>query len=95
MSRLKRAYLLNVILLGLAFSLSVAVGAVAIPPGTLARLFIRVLPGSMIPQGLAHIFDTIVFQIRLPHTVLIALAAILFQGMKASRSRPADVLRHE
>ncbi len=36
-----------------------------------------------------------VFLFSLGVSLLIAMTAILFQGMKASRSRPADVLRHE
>lgn len=36
-----------------------------------------------------------VFLFALAVSVFIALAAVIYQGMKASRARPADVLRHE
>jgi putative ABC transport system permease protein len=36
-----------------------------------------------------------VFVFALAVSLLTALAAVLFQGLKASRGRPADVLRHE
>jgi putative ABC transport system permease protein len=36
-----------------------------------------------------------VFLFALAVSFLTALAAVLFQGLKASRSRPADILRHE
>ncbi len=77
-----RPYLALLALFVLAFLLSVAVGAVFIPPGVVARMLAALLPGSSITTDWSASFNTIVYQIRLPHTVLIALtgAALACSG---------------
>ena len=65
-----RPYLLNVLLLCVAILLSVGVGAVYIPPVSVVRFIMDALSLQSVSGTLA----TIVVQLRLPHTILIALA---------------------
>jgi iron complex transport system permease protein len=65
-----RPYLLNVLLLCVAILLSVGVGAVYIPPVSVMRFIMDALSLQSVSGTLA----TIVVQLRLPHTILIALA---------------------
>lgn len=61
-----------------ALLLSAAIGAVAIPPLDVARLLLsRVLP---ISTGVSDTFTTILFDIRLPRTVLVALTGAALSG---------------
>lgn len=69
----RRPFLLNTLLLLTAITLSIAVGAVFIPPDTLARMLAARLPGVVITPEWAASFNTIVFDIRLPHTALVLL----------------------
>ena len=69
-SRMVRPYLLNGLLLSIAILLSVGVGAVYIPPISVARFIMEAI--SLQPDS--GTLATIVVQLRLPHTVLIALA---------------------
>lgn len=75
-------YLLNLLLLILAAVLSAAVGPVFIPPATLIRMLLAHLPGLAIQANWPGTFATILFQIRLPHSALIALtgAALASSG---------------
>jgi iron complex transport system permease protein len=75
-------YLLNLLLLILAVVLSAAVGPVFIPPATLVRMLLAQLPGLAIQTDWPETFATILFQIRLPHSVLIVLtgAALASSG---------------
>lgn len=75
------AYLLA--LLALALLLSVGIGAVFIPPVTVARMLLSTLPGANIPPYWPDSFSAIVFQIRLPHTALIALTGAALAGSGA------------
>jgi iron complex transport system permease protein len=74
MKLIRRPYLINSLLLLLAFLLSIAIGSVFIPPAAQLRLFLSRLPGLSISHNWPEIYDAIVFQIRLPHAVLMALA---------------------
>lgn len=82
--RISRSYAINLALLLLAFLLSVAIGAVFIPPGTIVRILgeylALVVPAPDLPQS----FKTILYQIRLPHTVLIALTGAALGGSGAA-----------
>lgn len=73
MKNISRSYVVNFALLILALLLSVAIGAVFIPPGTIIRMFgeqlALVAPAQSYPQS----FKVIMYEIRLPHTILIAL----------------------
>ena len=68
-----RPYFTNLTLLAAALILSVAVGAVFIPPGTLVRMLAARVPGVVITPDWAASFGTIVFDVRLPHTALVLL----------------------
>ena len=68
-----RAVLVNILLLLVALLLSIAVGPVFIPPGTFMRIVAGQLPGVSLAMDWPETFQTIVFQIRLPHTLLIAI----------------------
>jgi len=75
-----RPYLLNILLLLLALLFSIAVGAVVIPPGVLARLFL----GSATGGDILPAFRTILFQLRLPHTALVMLTGAALAGSGAA-----------
>ena len=65
-----------------ALLLSAAIGAVAIPPLDVARLLLsRVLPLS---ANVPDTFTTILFDIRLPRTVLVALTGAALSGSGAA-----------
>lgn len=71
---MKRPYLLNGILLCLAIALSVGIGAVYIPPASIAGFILSAITSKIDPALLSDTLATIVLQLRLPHTILIALA---------------------
>jgi iron complex transport system permease protein len=80
-----RPYILNASLLVLALLLSVAVGAVLIPPGTVALLLLERLPFLInIEPDWPEAFNVIVLRIRLPHTILIALTGAALGGSGAA-----------
>jgi iron complex transport system permease protein len=70
---LQRPFLLNIFLLSLALLFSVAFGSVFVPPGEILR--------SLFGQGaLSPTNATIIYEIRLPHAVLIALTGAALAG---------------
>ncbi len=73
--------LLNLSLLFLALTLSIAVGSVFIPPAVAFDVFRSWLSGQQ-PPDLLRPFETILFTLRLPRTVLMALtgAALASSG---------------
>jgi iron complex transport system permease protein len=78
-----RPFVVHALLLAAALILSVAVGSVFIPFGVLAQLFASHLTGLPVDQ--AHqSFDTILFSLRLPRTVLVALAGAGLAGSGAA-----------
>jgi iron complex transport system permease protein len=79
-----RPFLLNLLILAIALLFSVAVGAVFIPPGTVAQMLVTSLPGLAAPGDWPETFNTIVFQLRVPHTVLIALTGAALAGSGAA-----------
>lgn len=79
-----RPYLLNLTLLVLALLFSVAIGAVFIPPGTLVSMVFARLPGLPVAGEWPETFSTIVFRIRLPHTVLVSLTGAALAGSGAA-----------
>lgn len=79
-----RPFLFNAGLLALALLLSVAVGSVLIPPAVLARLILERLPFLGLPIAGQETAATILFQVRLPHTALIALAGAALSGSGAA-----------
>jgi len=84
MSLHQRPFLLNIVLLCLAFALSVAVGSVVIPPIDLLRLFTSHLPGMVQPANWPETFAAIIFKIRLPHAALIMLSGAALAGSGAA-----------
>ncbi len=83
MKHAARPYLLNLLLLAAALLLSVAVGSVFIPPGSIARLFAAHLTGQAAPAAL-QTFEVILFSLRLPRTLLVALAGAGLAGSGAA-----------
>jgi iron complex transport system permease protein len=81
----RHPFLINFTLLAIALVLSVAVGAVFIPPGSVLRLLADRLP---LPFSLSDevpgTFQTILYEIRLPHTLLIALNGAALAGSGAA-----------
>lgn len=71
---MRSPYLLNLILLIIALILSVAIGAVYIAPASILRILIQVTPYQIDPELVSETMATIVLQLRLPHTILIAMA---------------------
>ena len=69
-----RPYLLNALLLCVALILSVAIGAVFIPPATVARIILDTISFQSDPGIWSDTMATIIVQLRLPHTILIAMA---------------------
>src|SRR5512133_581309 len=76
-----KAVLISSLLLAAALILSVAVGPVFIPPGTVLRLLGAKLGGAPITDVT---FATILFEIRLPHAMLILLTGAALAGSGAS-----------
>lgn len=77
-------YLANLLLLCLALLLSVAFGAVTIPPGAALRIIVSTLPGVDLQPDWPQSFATILLQIRFPHTVLMALTGAALAGSGAA-----------
>ena len=78
-----RPYIYLTGLLALALLLSVAVGAVYIPPGVLVRMLLARFVTADAAASWPVSFNAILFQIRLPHTVLIALSGAALAGSGA------------
>ncbi len=77
-------YLLNIAILILALIASVAIGSVFIPPGTLIQMLVSQLPAVDITPDWPNSFATIIFKVRLPHTILIALTGAALSGSGAA-----------
>lgn len=76
----QKPYLFSTVLLAITFLLSVAIGSVYIPPFIMLEMLISKLPGIPLFPGWSGTFTTIVYQIRLPHTVLMALTGAALAG---------------
>jgi cobalamin transport system permease protein len=79
-----RPYLVNFLLLAGALILSVAAGPVFIHPGALVRILADSLPGISFQPNWPENFTTIVYQIRLPHAILILLTGAALGGSGAA-----------
>ena len=77
-----RPYLLNSLLLLAAFVFSIALGAVFIPPETILRILASQFITTGITPDWPASFEAIILDVRLPHTVLVALtgAALASSG---------------
>ncbi len=80
---LGRALFISLILLLAALILSVAIGPVYIPPGTVLALLIEELGGAIHRADPTGVFTTILFEIRLPHALLISLTGAALAGSGA------------
>lgn len=78
----KHPYIFNGLLLLVAMVLSIALGAVFIPPGTITRILLDALPWIELSPDWTESVAVIVLAVRLPHTVLVALtgAALASSG---------------
>jgi len=77
-------YLLNLLLLMAMVLVSVGMGSVWIPPATVVRMLITQMPGFSIHVDWPEAFTSILFQIRLPHTVLMLLTGAALGGSGAA-----------
>lgn len=64
--------------------LSVALGAVTIPPGSALQILISKFPGVGIDGSWPAYFETILWDLRLPHTILVALTGAALAGSGAA-----------
>jgi iron complex transport system permease protein len=79
-----RPYLTSAVLLAAILLLSVAVGSVFIPFPAMAELLYRsILPDAALPAGIAP-FAIILFSLRIPRTVLVALTGAALSGSGAA-----------
>ena len=84
---MKHPFLTTLLLLAAALILSVAVGSVFIPPATLFQVLVgRVLNLHLTAnqEGALQTATTIIFQLRLPRTVLVALTGAALGGSGAA-----------
>lgn len=79
-----RAIFISFAILAAALVLSVAVGPIFIPPGTVLSLFAGKIAGAALPAAASETFSTILFEIRLPHALLILLTGAALAGSGAS-----------
>ena len=79
-----RPFLIVAILLGLSFILSIALGAVTIPAGNALRILFDKIPGIVIPDSWPAYHETIIWDLRLPHTILVALTGAALAGSGAA-----------
>jgi iron complex transport system permease protein len=78
-----RAIGISSAVLAVMLVLSVAVGPIFIPPGTILSLFLGRIGGDL-PTEATSTFATILFEIRLPHALLILLTGAALAGSGAS-----------
>ena len=81
---IKRSFLLVTGLLVLAFVLSIALGAVTIPPGNALQILVGKLTGADVAGSWPDYFETILWEIRLPHAILVALTGAALAGSGAA-----------
>lgn len=79
-----RPFLITAVLLLAAFLLSVGMGSVFISPSALAQIFLAWLTGSSLPPEISPVFSTILFDLRLPRTLLIAIIGAALAGSGAA-----------
>jgi iron complex transport system permease protein len=82
--KLSQAYLAGLLLLGVALVFSIGLGAVFIPPRAVLRILADALPGVNLPVDWPQAFQSILLQVRLPHTLLIAMAGAALASSGAS-----------
>jgi iron complex transport system permease protein len=84
MSTSFRPYLINSLILVLTITLSIGIGSVLIPPATILRVLAAQFPGLMIESNWPETVNTIILQVRLPHTALLILTGAALAGSGAA-----------
>jgi iron complex transport system permease protein len=79
-----RPYLINLLLLSCALVLSVGVGSIFISPGALLKVLAFQVSGAALPDWVPASYVTIIFSLRLPRTILIALTGAALSGSGAA-----------
>lgn len=79
-----RPFLINLIIFALAAVLSVAAGAVFVPPQAVLELIVEKLSGLHLTADYPEMYAVILFRIRLPHTVLVILTGAALSGSGAA-----------
>ncbi|HEX7393847.1 MAG TPA: iron ABC transporter permease [Anaerolineaceae bacterium] len=79
-----RPYLINLLLLSCALVLSVGVGSIFISPGALLKVLAFQVSGAALPEWVPASYVTIIFSLRLPRTILIALTGAALSGSGAA-----------
>jgi iron complex transport system permease protein len=79
-----RPYTAGLILLVITIHMSIAIGPVFIPPGTVAAILLDKLPMIALNRFWSDASTAIIFQIRLPHTALIGLTGAALAGSGAA-----------
>lgn len=64
--------------------MSVALGAVTIPPGNVLKILLNKLPWFELGGNWPTYFETILWDLRLPHTILVTLTGAALAGSGAS-----------
>jgi len=80
----RRPYPIIIGLLVGAFVLSIALGAVPIPPGNALRILLNKLPWFEFTPDWPLYFAAILWEIRIPHTILVALTGAALGGSGAA-----------
>lgn len=84
MKRTLSPYLVSLVLLAAALVLSVAAGSVAVPPWLLLQRLIERLTGWQLLAQWTQAFEVIVFDLRLPHAILVLLTGSALAGSGAA-----------
>ncbi|MDR3575360.1 MAG: iron ABC transporter permease [Anaerolineaceae bacterium] len=79
-----RPFVISLIILAAAVLLSITVGSVFIPPAVLSSLVLTHVFGASIDPAATQTFSTILFGLRLPRTVLVAITGAALAGSGAS-----------
>jgi iron complex transport system permease protein len=79
-----RPFVYSLIILAAALLLSITVGSVFIPPPVLANLVYAHLFGAALDPAANQTFATILFELRLPRTILVAMTGAALAGSGAS-----------
>ena len=81
---IRKPFLTVSVLLGAALVMSIALGAVTIPPGNALQILLNKFPGVEIESIWPAYFETILWDLRLPHTILVALTGAALAGSGAA-----------
>lgn len=81
---IRKPFVTAAVLLLAALVLSIALGAVTIPPGTALQILANKLPGMDLVREWPAYFETILWDLRLPHTILVALTGAALAGSGAA-----------